>query len=96
MGTPGFWARAAQGRGTGGMAGDLHALPGGQLAVDLLARELDFRFEPLHLGVEIQIVLARVALELAEFRLELDEGFLEFQRLQIDGGCFHGGGSIRR
>jgi hypothetical protein len=48
------------------MSRQLHALPGGEVVVNLPARFTDFGFHRLHLGIEVEIVLIRMVLQVLE------------------------------
>ena len=69
--------------GARGMAGDLHALPGGEVQVNLAFGFLDLRLHVVDFVVEVDVVGAGVAFEIGELFLELDDRFFKFKRLQF-------------
>ena len=62
---------------------NLHALPGGKVAVNLAFRLFDLLLHPSNFDIEVHLVRARVALQVGEFLLQLDDRFFKIQRRQF-------------
>ena len=62
---------------------DLHALPGSEVVVNLTARFADLGFHGLDLGIEIEVVLVRMVLQILEPPLQFQDRFLKIERLRI-------------
>jgi hypothetical protein len=64
----------------------LHPLPGGQVVVNLSARFADFSLHRFDLGVEVEIVLVRMVLQVLEPPLQLQDRLFEIKRMEFHFG----------
>src|SRR5437763_13727966 len=64
------------------VTGDLHALPRAKTAVNFAARVAQLRFDRLHFGIKIDIVLARMRLQILKAPFQFEDRFFEIERLQ--------------
>ena len=62
---------------------DLHALPRAQVAVNLAARLAQFSFDRFHFRTKIDIVLARMSLQLLQTPFQFEDRFFKIERLQV-------------
>ena len=69
------------------VAGDLNALPGGEIAIDFALHLRELVLDALHLARHVDVAVGGAVAELGELALEIDDGLFEFER--FDGG--HGG-----
>ena len=62
---------------------NLHTLPGRQVLVDLATRFADLGFHRLDFGIEIEIVLVGMILQILKTTLQLEDWLFEIKRLGI-------------
>jgi hypothetical protein len=68
------------------VSGELDALPGGEVIVNLPARFADFGFHRLDLGIEVEIVLVRMVLQILEPPLQFQDRLFEIKRMEFHFG----------
>ena len=65
------------------MTRDLHALPGGQVVVNLAPGLVDLRFDGLDFRIEIDVVLVGMILQILQPALQFEDRLFEIERLQF-------------
>ena len=67
------------------MSRGLHALPCGQVSVNFATGIAEFGFDSFDLGIKIDIVLARMFLQVLQPSLQFEDRFFEIERLKFGG-----------
>src|SRR5260221_13271236 len=70
------------------MPRDLHALPGGKILVNGAFGFLDLVFHAADFVVEVDVVGARVLLQVGQLLLELGDGFFKIKRRGFHGESY--------
>ena len=74
-----------QKEGSSDMAGNLHALPGAEVAVDLASHGFQLLLHAANLAAEVDVSVFGLLFELLDLLLEFDEGFFKIQGLFVHG-----------
>ena len=64
------------------MPRNLHALPRREVVVNLAARFADLGFHRFDLGIEIEVVLVGMALQILQPALQFQDRFFEIERMR--------------